>query len=401
MPPAQLFTQSFLAQVGADFAAERLGQGFVRASVGADRVRELLPWSALNDILSTHQLSAPRLRLFRDGAQVPVDRYTREGGADGTDGPGRQVLLPDALYRELREGASLVLDSIDQLHPAVAVAADDLMRLVKELVQVNLYLVWGDRQGFDTHWDDHDTVIVQLAGTKHWTVRGPGRPFPMKVDTDHDHGPPEGTIWQGELHAGDIIHVPRGWWHAVRGTGDMSMHLTFGFTRRTGIDWARWVVERLYAEELFRQDLPRFADERRRRAHEDELVRTLAKVIAAHRPADFLAARDRRFPRRPEINLPWPVRYEPPPDSASVELTALLDPIVAVEGAAVGEDAVTVTVAGKTFRFAAVLAPMLQRLAAERSVPVADLRATSALGEDRFHAALELLLQHHLVVLRD
>lgn len=397
MPSAQLFTESFLAQVGPDFAGERLGQDFVRASVGADSVRELLTWPALNEILSTHQLGAPRLRLFRDGAQVPVGRYTQRGGTEGSGGSGgHEVLVPDALYRELREGASLVLDSVDQLHPPVAAAADDLMRLVKELVQVNLYLVWGDHQGFDTHWDDHDTVIVQLAGTKHWTVRGPGRPYPMKLDTDHDHRPPDGTIWEGTLAAGDIIHVPRGWWHAVRGTGDMSMHLTFGFTRRTGIDWARWVVEQLYVEELFRQDLPRFADERRRRAHEDELVRTLAKVIAGHRPSDFLAARDRRFPRRPEINLPWPVRYEPPAGTARVELTALLEPAVRVE-----DGAVAVTVAGKTFRFAAVLAPLLERLAAERSVPVTALRATAGLDEDQFDAALELLLRHHLVVVRE
>jgi Cupin superfamily protein len=400
MSTAPLFTGRFVELAGADFASARLGQDFVRAEAGADRVGDLLTWSALNGILSTHQLVAPQLRLFRDGAQVPVARYTRSDGSDNS-ADGRQVLLPDALYRELRAGASLVLDSIDQLHPPITAAADDLMRLVRELVQVNLYLVWGDHQGFDTHWDDHDTVIVQLAGSKHWTVHGPGRRYPMKVDTGHDHGPPESVVWQGNLAPGDIIHVPRGWWHAVRGTGEMSMHLTFGFTRRTGIDWARWVVEQLYSEELFRQDLPRFGGAEQRREHEDELVRTLAKVITAHRPADFLATRDRRFPRRPEINLPFPVRFEMPPDEAGIEVTALLE--LTVESAEPSDaGAVSVTVSGKTFRFAAVMAPMLRLLAQERVVTVARLRAGAGeLDPDRFAAALELLLQQHLVVLRD
>ena len=159
---AGLFTGRFLDLVGPDFPSTRLGQDFVRARLGADQVGGLLTWSALNHILSTTPLSAPRLRLFRDGAQVPVTRYTR-GDNPLDHHPDRPVLLPEALYQELRCGASMVLDSIDQLHPPIAAAADDLMRLVHELVQVNLYVVWGESQGFDTHWDDHDTVIVQLV----------------------------------------------------------------------------------------------------------------------------------------------------------------------------------------------------------------------------------------------
>jgi Cupin superfamily protein len=390
MPNVALFTGRFLELAGPDFLTERLGQDFVRVAVGADQAVELLSWSALNAILSTHRLGAPQLRLFRDGVQVPVGDYTKQDAS-----ADREVLVPDALYRELRDGASLVLDSIDQLHPPIAAAADDLMRLVRELVQVNLYLVWGGRQGFDTHWDDHDTVIVQLAGSKHWTVHGPGRRFPMKVDADHEHRPPDGVVWEGALWPGDVIHVPRGWWHAVRGTGEMSMHLTFGFTRRTGIDWTNWLVEQLYSEELFRQDLPRFGPDGRAEQHASDLVEALTKIVVANRPADFLAARDRRFPRRSEINLPWPVRFEMPDDSVRVELTALLE--LTVEPRA---DSVAVTVSGKTFRFAAVLAPLLRLLAAERSVPVARLRAEGELDATNLAAALELLLLHHLVVLR-
>jgi cupin superfamily protein len=391
MPSAPLFTGRFAERAGPDFLAKRLGQEFVHVDVGADAVAELLTWPALNGILSTHQLCAPRLRLFRDGAQVPVADYTRRDPAAEHD-----ALVPDALYRELRDGASLVLDSIDQLHPAIAEAADDLMRLVRELVQVNLYLVWGGRQGFDVHWDDHDTVIVQVQGSKYWTVHGPGRRYPMKVDADHTHRPPETVIWEGTLRPGEIIHVPRGWWHSVRGTGEMSMHLTFGFTRRTGIDWASWLVEQLYTEELFRQDLPRFGPDAAAEQHADNLIEALGKIISTHRPADFLATRDRRFPRRREINLPWPVRFEMPDDSARVELTALLEP--AVESA---PGSVSVTVAGRTFRFAEVMAPMLRLLVAERSVSVARLRTESGLGESVLGSAIELLVGQHLAVIRD
>ncbi|MGH3831563.1 MAG: JmjC domain-containing protein [Pseudonocardiaceae bacterium] len=34
--------------------------------------------------------------------------------------------------------------------------------------------------GFDLHWDDHDVIVVQLAGSKMWEVRGTSRPAPLR-----------------------------------------------------------------------------------------------------------------------------------------------------------------------------------------------------------------------------
>lgn len=393
MPSTALFTDHFCALAGADFAAERLGEEFVRVDVGRDAVRNLLTWEALNDILTTRPLEAPQLRLFRAGEQVPIQQYTNEQTSNARL---RYVLRPDDFYRELRHGASLILDSIDRLHPPITEAADDLMELVGELVQANLYLVWGGEQGFTTHWDDHDTLIAQLDGEKHWTIHGPGRPYPMKVDADHQHEPPAGLVWEGVLHPGQIIHVPRGWWHTVRGTGEMSMHLTFGFTRRTGIDWASWVVEQLYEEVLFRRDLPRLAPEERRTAHHDELMRSMIKTVAEHPPDDFLAERDRRFPRRPQISLPWPVRFECPSDSAQLVSTFLRKPTIVAE-----DESVCVTVSGRTYRFSVAMAAMLNAIVDEKTVSVGRLRKLAELDEERFAAAIELLIRHHLVVIRN
>lgn len=393
MPASTLFTGHFSSQAGHDFVDARLGQDFVKVDLGADAAQDLLSWEDLNEILTTRSLDEPQLRMFRGGEQVPVERYTRTYTHRGRP---RHVLQPEDLYSELGDGSSLILDSIDALHRTIASAADDLMRLVGEMVQVNLYLVWGETQGFDTHWDDHDTFIFQLAGEKRWVVHGYGRPWPMRLDTDQDHRPPAGAVWEGVLRPGDLIHVPRGWWHTVRGTGKMSMHLTFGFNRRTGVDWARWVIEKLYDEELFRTDLPRFAPEQERRAHHDELIQSFAKVVAGNRPEAFLVERDRRFPRRPDINLPWAVQFELPPDSAKLASTSLLKPALTVE-----DEAVCVAVAGKTFRFATVMAPLLRRLTSECVVTVGELRDEAELDDERFAAAIGLLVRHHLAVIRN
>src|SRR5699024_11776654 len=89
-----------------------------------------------------------------DVAPVPHVRYTERGTPSRVE---RRIVRPEALYRELRSGASMVLDGIDRMHPPIGAATDDLMRLVHERAQANLYLIWGRSRGFDTHWDDHDT----------------------------------------------------------------------------------------------------------------------------------------------------------------------------------------------------------------------------------------------------
>ncbi|RCV51276.1 JmjC domain-containing protein [Marinitenerispora sediminis] len=389
----RLFTETLRAAVGDDLLA-RLSSDVLFADLGAETVRPLLTFEALSDLLATRPLEPPRLRLHRRGAPVPPARYTEAAGSSRS---ARAVVRPDALYRELRDGASLVLDAVDRLHPPIGAATDDLMRLVRERAQVNLYLIWGDSHGFDTHWDDHDTFIVQVAGTKSWQVHGPGsRRHPMKVDSDHGHTPPEGTVWEGVLRPGQVLHVPRGWWHTVTGTGDVSMHLTFGFTRATGIDWARSLLDRLHDVELLRRDLPRFATPDERRKHHHELVRQLVDLAERHDLDAFLAERDARFPRRQSFALPWAVDDAEPAPGTVVEFVPILaPPLERTE-----DGGVALTVSGRRYRLPAVAEPLLTELAAERTLTVGALAERSGTPLPTAVQVLRALVRHHLVLLR-
>ncbi|WP_017557673.1 JmjC domain-containing protein [Nocardiopsis baichengensis] len=389
-----LFTGAVRAAIGEDALRSRLSDDVIFADVGEEAVRHLLDLGALDEILATRPLAPPRLRLHREGAPVPAERYTEAGEVSRES---TRVVRPEGLYRELRGGASMVLDSIDRLHPPVREAADDLMRLVRERAQVNLYLIWGGSHGFATHWDDHDTFIVQVAGEKAWQVHGQGsRPYPMKVDSDHSHTPPEGTVWEGVLRPGHVLHVPRGWWHTVTGTGGMSMHLTFGFTRATGVDWARSLIERLYGEEVFRRDLPRFASADERRKRHDELVRVLAALAEDSGVDGFLEERDARFPRRRSYSLGWAVEdgREPAPDTV-VEFVPLLAPPTAAE-----DGKVAVTVSGRRYRFPAAAEPVLRVLARDRRLTAGELAERSGTDPGALSAVLRAFVRHHLVVMR-
>ncbi|WP_307820631.1 JmjC domain-containing protein [Streptomyces silvae] len=68
----------------------------------------------------------------------------------------------------------------------------------------------------------------------------------------------EETLWAGTVRPGDVLHIPRGYWHRAgrdgRGSGH-SLHMTFGFTTRTGASWLSWLADRSREQELFRHDL--------------------------------------------------------------------------------------------------------------------------------------------------
>lgn len=394
MSPSPLFTGAFLACADGHFLAKQLSNDTVCVDVDPALIEQLLTWDDLNHILATRPLQPPRLRLHRRGQVVPVDEYTEKVDEAGEP---RRVVRPPALYSALRDGASLVLDAIDRLHPPIRAAADDLMGMLHERVQTNLYLLWGDTFGFDTHWDDHDTFIIQVAGTKHWKVHGPGRRYPMKIDSDQTHTCPEAIAWEGTLRPGQILHVPRGWWHTVTGTGDVSAHLTFGFTRATGMDWAASIVEHLHDREIFRQDLPRFASDEQRDAHQHELADELVNIVRAASFDRFLADRDARFPRRQAFSFPWVIDDADAPADTVVHFTPLLAPKIETH-----PDRIVLVAVGKRFSFVPTAASLLHELTRQPKpiTTIGELSTVTGSSLEQTNTIVRRLACEHLVTLR-
>lgn len=390
--PSRMFTGTLAGALGGGFLAERLSREVVLAEIGREAVAPLLSWDDLNTILASRPVLAPRLRLYRDGEQVPVGSYTRPLGEGGRR---REVLRPERLYREMREGASLILDSMEALHEPVTAAAEDLTRWVRAPVQANLYVTFGDSRGFDAHWDDHDTFVVQVLGTKSWTVHGPAREHPLRDDVVPDETCPDRVVWDGVVRAGQVLHVPRGWWHTVRGAGGVSVHLTFGFGRHTGLDWMRWLVEQASEHVLARRDLPRFADARERADHGRRLRELLADLADEHPPGAYLEHCDGQIPRRRRLCLPHGVDAGTIPDDGVVTFTPVLPQLSR------GDDGtVRLATDRRRFTFAACMEPMLRTLADRGRLPRRDLARASGLDDDTFRTALELLVEQHLVAVR-
>ncbi|MFL6227244.1 MAG: cupin domain-containing protein [Pyrinomonadaceae bacterium] len=152
-------------------------------------------------------------------------------------------------------------------------------------VRANLYCSPAGAHFSERHYDNHDVLVLQLAGRKHWRVFDPVVSLPL-ADVPplafeertgllkYARGGPRkgradiGVDECGEprldftLEAGDLLYMPRGFVHEAGAQGEASLHVTIGLHVLTWLDLLSVALARAgHRDERFRTALPvRLAD---------------------------------------------------------------------------------------------------------------------------------------------
>lgn len=378
-----------------EFLASFWGVNFLRARGAAGRFAHFMPWETLNEILRRHRLDFPRLRLVKDGKPLPVSEYIRHAAA-GRRRTSIPRLKSSELTKHLREGATLVLDAVDELHEPIEALAAGLELFFHEHVQVNLYAGWQTSRGFDLHWDDHDVFILQVKGRKRWSIYGETRPSPLVADVDKAEKPSGAPLWEETLEVGDMLYIPRGWWHVAQPLAEPTLHLTVGIHNRTGLDLMRWLTERMRASEAFRRDLPRMASAQARAAHIELLREELLAEMDGALLERFYEGQDEQAEARARVNLPWSATPLLTPDSLSAVVRLVAPRPLKLD---LTEDAVELSALKRRWRFAKGAQAILEPLAERRVCTLAELcaQARGTLDERTVLAFVRELSQHGLV----
>jgi hypothetical protein len=218
----------------------------------ASKFAPLLSIDVIDRYLSTTSPCRSEVFLVDAARELKPEDYS----FPNSDPPGR-IDLPRA-YELFGTGATISLSQMHERLPSLA----DLCRAVEKTFsshfQTNIYLSPPHAQGFKTHFDSHDVFVLQVSGSKLWTLYDTAIELPLRgqaFDPDkHTPGPPTREF---TLHAGDLFYCPRGLYHSARSTDEASLHITLGLIGKT---WADVMVEAVSAACLaspaFRANLP-------------------------------------------------------------------------------------------------------------------------------------------------
>ena len=208
---------------------------------------DLLSVEDLDTVLGAHSAQPSEISLARGETDIPRARYT--------DSSGR--VQPLDVAGQFDSGATVIFNQLQKRVPALAQLCVSLGRRFSSRVQTNVYLTPPEAQGFAPHWDTHDVFVLQVSGTKRWTIYDSKVRLPLRGQKFARGTPPGAVSQELELEPGSALYMPRGLMHSARSTGEASLHITLGITAFT---WAEFLVECVTAaaleEESLRRNLP-------------------------------------------------------------------------------------------------------------------------------------------------
>lgn len=220
-----------------------------------DYYADLCSLQDVDYIISSTDLRHPAIRLVKNGSEIPLRQYA-------TNVPwGNDVFTGVAdvakVLAEYRRGATIVLQALHRTWRPLALFCRKLEAYFTYPLQTNVYLTPPSAQGFAPHYDTHDVLVLQIAGSKHWRIYGSPLPLP-------DRSLPSGSakvhigkpVHEFDLTPGDLIYLPRGYIHEGLTSESESLHITVGIPPVTWIDVFSEALALCHQDLRFRQAVP-------------------------------------------------------------------------------------------------------------------------------------------------
>jgi len=201
-------------------------------------VEELLPGSETRDDF---------VRCVKDGSPISL-------------GAGTGVEKSLAAFRS---GATIVLQGLHRARPTLSALTNALAREFSCNFQINAYLTPSSEKtnrGLGLHYDTHDVFVLQLAGIKRWRIYQSPLRLPLPTQPHDPSARDRGKcLIQCDLHPGDCLYIPRGFYHSAKVTRSLraSLHLTIGIHPVKWADLITSVLQKAMEQEApLRESLP-------------------------------------------------------------------------------------------------------------------------------------------------
>lgn len=207
----------------------------------ADYFRDLFSLDAFDALMARGDVWYPNVRVFLAGEQLPGERFTATWSY-GRETYRRIVDVPKLLDL-LGRGATINVLGLERSSAEVMSLSRALEIEAGFPVHTTAFLSPPSAVNVPPHFDMVDVIVVQVHGSKVWSVWRPTREQPLVTDTAgrlYEHGDDvvakDMLIGTYRLRAGDTLYVPRGFLHEATTTDEPSLHLAFGINVHRWID---------------------------------------------------------------------------------------------------------------------------------------------------------------------
>ena len=220
----------------AEFIAPKTVESFLSEDYGRRPVHirgespraGLLSMAGLEQLLSVRpHWTEANLKLILNSRPVLGEHYMDRTAS------GLTCADPAKVQLFLRMGASLVGDHIEDIAPAVRQAANMLSDQFAGTAGANVYCSFKNIRAFNSHCDLHEVFAVQLEGEKVWQIYENRADAPVEAlegkDAQAIIDQAKGRVMMTvRMQPGDLLYIPRGYFHDALADSDASLHLTFG-----------------------------------------------------------------------------------------------------------------------------------------------------------------------------
>ncbi|WP_164736754.1 cupin domain-containing protein [Pararhodobacter zhoushanensis] len=209
---------------------------------------DLLTVADIDRVLTQTMVGGDEMQLVKLGKALEADDYVMPSG----------FIDPVRVVRHFDEGSTMVLPGLQKRVPALAAYCRALETVFSCDLQTNIYFTPDNAQGFKTHYDSHDVIVLQVHGSKTWNIYESPLKLPLRSQAFKPEGFEAGALIDSfTLHAGDMAYVPRGVVHDARATDEISLHITTGLLAPRWIDLLVEAVSELALEDpAFRHSVP-------------------------------------------------------------------------------------------------------------------------------------------------
>ncbi len=204
-------------------------------------------------LLKNNNFDFPTVTCMNDKGRIPIEKYV-----DITTNYISTKIIGERVINLAANGNTVRVRAIDQFNDNIDLLRKKMMGIFRFNVTANAYYSSYPAEGITPHYDIRHTFIVQLDGSKEWSIGNKINQTPR-----HDFRPFNSVKYYDKketfiLNAGEILYVPPGLWHQTRTIDqNYSLHLALGVTTADWYDMFRVYLTHLMKKyPIFREHIP-------------------------------------------------------------------------------------------------------------------------------------------------